>query len=75
MDANHQEALSHQHYGYWCVPLSGGAIAVFSHPNGKLLKVCADWQSVLRVPLPATPEQQRAKALSEIADILIKDLL
>jgi hypothetical protein len=55
MDANQQEALSHQHYGYWCVPLAGGCIAVFNHPNGNLLEICVNWDHVLEVPLPKKP--------------------
>lgn len=55
MDPLRQEALSHQHYGYWCVPLAGGAIAVFSHPNGRLLDICPSWEMVKTVPLPPRP--------------------
>lgn len=33
MSADEQEAMSHQHsHGFWLVPLSSGAFAVFEHP-------------------------------------------
>lgn len=53
MDSLTQEALSHQHYGLWCVPLAGGTAAVFTHPNGTLLRICP-WADV-----PSTPIQAR----------------
>jgi len=52
MTQEQQEALSHQHYGHWVVPLESGRVAVFSHPNGKLLSIC-EWSEVKSVPIKA----------------------
>lgn len=71
MDQLTQEALSHQHYGYWCVPLASG-IAVFSHPNGRLLAFCATWADVLKVPLPPRPQYS---ANGGMLDIELEGLL
>lgn len=72
MDSNEQEALSHQHYGLWVVPLASGAIAVFSHPNGKLLDICPNWSAVLRVPLPEKPTYRK---LTMETGVSIDDLI
>lgn len=40
MDPDTQEALSHQHsHGVWVVALENGKLAIFSHPNGKLVRI------------------------------------
>lgn len=74
MNADQQEALSHQHYGYWCVPLASGAIAVFNHPNGKLLAITpARWEEVLKVPIAARPVYTTLTSNLNLGDI--NDLL
>jgi hypothetical protein len=72
MTIDEQEGLSHQHYGYWCVPLISGSIAVFSHPNGKLLTVAHSWEDVLKAPLPEKPTYRRKLTMEGIS---IDDLI
>jgi hypothetical protein len=59
MTSEEQEALSHQHYGYWTVPLASGSIAVFTHPNGKLLAIVHSWNEVLKQLMASKPVYQR----------------
>ena len=54
MSSDEQEALSHQHYGLWIVPLAGGSVAVFNHPAGRLLAI-TEWSKVKDIPLPSPP--------------------
>lgn len=70
MDSEIQAALSAQHYGYWCVPLASGSIAVFSHPNGKLLDICARWEDVVRVPMAPKPVYEQPLTIGYIDDLL-----
>jgi hypothetical protein len=74
MTNDEQEGLSHQHYGYWCVPLASGAIAVFSHPNGKLLTIARSWPEVLTTPLPSPPVYRPRKLTMEIG-VNLDDLI
>lgn len=70
MDPNQQEALSHQHYGYWCVPLAAG-IAVFNHPNGKLLAICGSWNDVLKVQMaPRSSYDRIGLKIGDLDDLL-----
>lgn len=72
MTIDEQEALSHQHYGYWCVPLTSGSIAVFNHPNGKLLAIAHRWEDVLRTEMAPRPVYQPEPKLNlgDINDLL-----
>ena len=63
MTSDEQEALSHQHYGLWCVPLASGAVAVFSHPAGRLLEITR-WEEVKHLPLPAKPAPAAKRELT-----------
>lgn len=47
MDTDEQEARSHAHTGWWCVPLSSGKIAIFQHPMKPLFKIVDSWVDVL----------------------------
>ena len=64
-----QEALSHQHYGWWVVPLASGLVAVFTHPNGKLLSICR-WIEVKNVSLPPVPVYRAAQAPLTLDELL-----
>lgn len=47
MSPDEQEALSHRYTrGVWCVPLSSGRIAAWTHPLGQFLGIFADFQSI-----------------------------
>lgn len=57
MTSDEQEALSHIHTGWWCVPLSSGRIAVFDHPmKPASLKIAASWQHLLTFQRPVNEE-------------------
>lgn len=74
MTADEQEALSHQHYGYWCVPTTAG-IAVFNHPSGKLLAIVSRWEEVLKVPMALKPDYTTTTPTSNLDLGDINDLL
>lgn len=74
MTPDEQAALSAQHYGLWVVPLASGAVAVFTHPNGKLLAICRTLEEVLAQPIASRPHYPSPKPQIDLGDFL-NDLL
>lgn len=69
MTSDEQEALSISlTRGLWCVPLSSGRIAVFSHPMRTLHCIVESWDEVVRLG-NIRPVQTRRIVAGALIDI------